>query len=177
MRQPRVRGRKTMKSSKLTIATPTEREVVITRVFNARPDLVFDALTKPDLLRLWSLPAGWTFEKCEVDLRVGGKWHFVSSQPGGKRIGQLGTFIEIAAGERLVKTENWEDWDAGETIVTTVLEGDNGETRFTSTLLFPSQEVRDIVLRSGLDKSVGPIYDRLADVLASGAEQTGRANA
>jgi len=154
---------------KVTITTPTEREVVLTRDFDATPDLVFDALTKPELVKLWCAPEGWTMQVCEIDLRVGGKWRFQMQQPGGKVIGQLGEYKEVIPGSRLVNTENWEDWDAGETLVTTVLTGNGGGTAFESTIRFPSQEVRDIVLKSGLEHSVGPIYDRLADLLASQA--------
>jgi len=155
------------KAGPLTIETPTDREVVLSRTFAAPPRLVFAALTEPDILRRWCLPTGWSMEVCEVDLRVGGRWRFVSRQPGGKVIGQVGVYREVVPGARLVNTESWEDWDAGETLVTTVLtEHPGGATRFTSTLLFPSKEVRDTVLRSGLEKSVGPVYEQLAHVLA-----------
>jgi uncharacterized protein YndB with AHSA1/START domain len=156
-----------MNSQTLTITTPTDREVVLTRVFDAEPGLVFDALTKPELLKLWYGPAGWSFDVCEIDLKVGGRWRFVSRRPDGKEIGQLGVYREIVPGERLVNTESWEDWDAGETLVTTVLTGHGGKTTFTSTILFPSQEVRDTVLKSGLEHGARETYDKLADVLAS----------
>jgi uncharacterized protein YndB with AHSA1/START domain len=157
---------KTAHSKTVTIKTPTDREVVINRVFDADPDLVFKALTKPELVRQWCVPDGWSMDVCEIDLKVGGRWHFVSCRPDGKKIGQLGVYQEIVPGERLVNTESWEDWDAGETLVTTVLAGTDRKTAFTSTILFPSREVRDVVLKSGLEESVGPIYDKLASVLA-----------
>jgi uncharacterized protein YndB with AHSA1/START domain len=156
-----------MDRNPLTITTPTDREVVLTRDFDAEPALVFEALTKPDILKLWYLPEGWSFDVCEIDLRVGGKWHFVSRQPNGKVIGQLGVFQEIQRNKRLVNTESWEDWVAGETLVTRVLVDHHGRTTFTSTILFPSREVRDTVMKSGLAKTVGPVYDKLAEVLMS----------
>jgi len=155
---------------KVTVNTRGEREVVITRGFDATPSLVFDALTKPELLRRWYGPDGWTLAVCEIDLRVGGKWHFVSRRPDGKEIGQLGVYQDIQRPERIVNTESWEDWDAGETLVTTELSDRNGKTTFTSTILFPSQEVRDTVLKSGLKHGVEASYDKLGGVLASIAE-------
>jgi uncharacterized protein YndB with AHSA1/START domain len=150
----------------LTITTPSDREVTVTRVFSAPGALVFDALTKPELLRRWYGPTGWSLLRCEIDLRVGGKWHFVSRHPNGNEIGQLGVYQEIAPGEKLVNTENWEDWDAGETLVTTVLSEQNGVTTLTSTMLFPSESVRDTVLKGGLEHGTKECYDKLEEVLS-----------
>jgi uncharacterized protein YndB with AHSA1/START domain len=149
----------------LKITTPTDREVVVTRAFDAPAALVFDALTKPEILKKWYGQEGWEMVVCDVDLRVGGAWRFVSRLPGGKEIGQLGVYREIVPGRRLVNTENWEDWDAGECLVTIDLEESDGKTRLTSAILFPSREVRDIVLKSGLESSAGAVYDRLSEVL------------
>lgn len=151
----------------LSITTPNDRDVVLTRVFDAPATLVFDALTKPELIRRWSGPVGWSLDVCEVDLRVGGKWRFVSRKPNRKTVGQHGVYREIVRGERLVQTELWEDWDAGETLVTTALSEQRGKTTFTSTIRFPSREVRDTVLKNGLATSASPLYDKLADVLAA----------
>ncbi|MEW6734391.1 MAG: SRPBCC family protein [Acidobacteriota bacterium] len=154
-------------SGALKITTPTDREVMLTRVFDAPCQLVFNALTKPELLKRWYGPSGWTMVVCEIDLRVGGKWRFVSCRPDGKTIGQHGVYREIVLSERLVNTESWEDWDAGETLVTTVLAEQDGKTIFTATMLFPSQEVRDTVLKSGLEHGAVEIYNKLAELLAS----------
>jgi len=151
----------------LTISTPTDREVVLTRAFDAPATLVFDALTQPDWLKRWYGPTGWSLVVCEIDLRVGGAWHFVSRRPDGKQIGQLGVYREIEKPERIVNTEKWEDWDAGETLVTTVLTEHEGKTTFQSTILFPSQEVRDTVLKAGLEHGAEDEYNRLAEVLAA----------
>src|SRR5215468_4400589 len=97
----------------LTIATPSDREVSLTRIFDAPAELVFQSLTQPEWLRRWYGPTGWTLVVCEIDLSVGGAWHFVVQRPDGKRIGQLGVYQEIVKNERIVNTESWEDWDAG----------------------------------------------------------------
>jgi uncharacterized protein YndB with AHSA1/START domain len=156
----------------LTIATPTDREVVMTRVFQAPRNLVFAALTRPELLQRWYGPKGWSLEICEIDLRVGGTWRFVVRRPDGKAIGQRGVYREIVPAERLVNTERWEDWDPGETLATTVLAEQDGKTLLTSTLLFPSRQVRDTVLKSGLERGAAENYDKLAELLASITVQT-----
>jgi uncharacterized protein YndB with AHSA1/START domain len=157
-----------MKSSgAVTLTTPTDRELVLTRVFDAPSRLVFDALTRPELLKRWYGPAGWSLELCEIDLKVGGRWRFVIRKPDGKAVGQRGVYREIVPAERIVNTEAWEDWDAGEMLVTTVLVEQDGRTTFTSTTLFPSREVRDTLLESGMADHADELYDQLARLLAS----------
>lgn len=150
----------------LTITTPTDREVLMTRVFDAPRHLVFDALTRPELLKRWYGPQGWTLDICEIDLNVGGAWRFVARNPAGKSIGQYGVYVEIVPAERLVNTESWEDWDPGETLVTTTLTEQDDKTLLTSRMLFPSQEVRDVVLKSGLEHGAAENYEKLAETLA-----------
>jgi uncharacterized protein YndB with AHSA1/START domain len=151
----------------LKITTPTDREVVVTREFGAPATAIFDAMTKPEILKRWYGQEGWEMTVCNIDLKVGGKWRFVSRMPNGKEIGQLGVYQEIVPGKRLVNTENWEDWDAGECLVTTNLTESDGRTVLTTTTLFPTQEVRDFILKSGFEGSVSIFYDRLEGVLAS----------
>lgn len=102
---------------------------------------------------------------CEIDLRVGGAWRFVSRRPGGKDVGQRGVYREVGPPARLVNTESWEDWNAGELLVTTTLVEDGGKTSFTSTVLFPSREVRDKLLESGMKHGAEANYGRLAELL------------
>jgi uncharacterized protein YndB with AHSA1/START domain len=149
----------------LKITIPTDREVVLTRVFNAPRRLVFDALTRPELLKRWLTAPGRSLEVCEIDLRVGGAYRYVFRGPGKKDVGLRGVYREIVPSERLATTETWEDWDAGETLATTVLTEQDDKTTFTETMLFPSQEVRDTVLKSGLQRGASENYDRLAEVL------------
>jgi uncharacterized protein YndB with AHSA1/START domain len=152
---------------KLTITTPSDREVLLTRDFDAPASLVFDALTKPEWLKRWYGPAGWTLVVCDIDLRVGGAWRFVVRQPAGKEIGQKGIYQEIDRPNRIVNTESWEDWDAGETLVTTVLNEHDGRTTFHCTILFPSKDVRDTVVKAGLEHGAIEGYNKLAEVLAA----------
>jgi uncharacterized protein YndB with AHSA1/START domain len=149
------------------ITTPSDREVVVTRDFDAPRRLVFDALTRPDLLERWLEAPGRALVICEVDLRVGGAYRYVFRGPGKKDVGMRGVFREIVPPERIANTETWEDWDAGETFATTLLVERGGTTTFTSTMLFPSKEVRDSVLKAGLERGATENYARLAEFLAS----------
>lgn len=161
-------------NSQTILTTPTDREVVMTRVFDAPRILVFDAVTKPHLLKRWLIAPGRVMEVCEIDLKVGGAYRFVWRGPGRKDVGMYGIYREIAAPERFVRTEAWEDWKAGETLVTTTLAERDGKTTLATTVLFPSREVRDAVLNSGLRKGADEGFDKLAELLAEqGARHDG----
>jgi uncharacterized protein YndB with AHSA1/START domain len=151
----------------LEITTPTDREIVMTRVFNAPRRLVFDAWTKPELLRRWlGVRAGWTMAVCEVDLRVGGSYRYVWRGPHGD-MGMGGLYREIVRPERIVCTEKFDDpWYEGEAIDTLVLVEADGKTTVTTTVTYVSREVRDAVLKSGMASGVGESYDKLDEVLA-----------
>ena len=154
----------------LKLTTRGDREIVMTRDFNAPRTLVFDAFTKPELLKQWLLgPPGWTMPVCEIDLRVGGAYRYVWRQiSDGQEMGMGGVFREIAAPERVVTTEKFDEaWYPGEAVGTLVLVEHGGITTITQTLLYQSREARDAVLKSGMEKGVGASYDRLDGVLAS----------
>ena len=92
------------KPGAVEITTPTPQETVVRRIFDAPRHLVFEALTQPELLRRWYGPPGWSLVVCEVDLRVGGSFRFVSRRDTGKDVGQRGEYLEIEVPERLVNT-------------------------------------------------------------------------
>jgi uncharacterized protein YndB with AHSA1/START domain len=150
----------------LMVTTPSEREIVLTRVFDAPRSLVFDAFTKPELLKRWFGPRGWSLAVCEVDFRVGGSWRFILRGPDGKEMGMRGVYREIAAPERTVHTEAFDDFP-GESLVTAVMVEVNGRTTLTATVLYPSQEVRDAVIKCGMEHGAAESYDKLAECLAS----------
>src|SRR5258707_9367230 len=131
----------------LKVTTLGDREIVLTRVFDAPRHLVFDAFTKPELLKRWFGPRGWSLVVCEVDLRVGGGFRFVLRGPDGREMGMRGIYREIAPPERSVHIELFDDYP-DESLVTTVLVEQGGKTTLTATVLYPSQEVRDAVLKS-----------------------------
>jgi uncharacterized protein YndB with AHSA1/START domain len=156
----------------LHIAAQGERELVMTRAFAASRDLVFDALTKPDLLRRWLLgPTGWTMTVCAVDLRVGGRYRYEWRKDDGTEMGMGGIYREIVRPSRIVTTELFdEDWTGGEASSIAVLEEKAGTTTLTTTMLYASRESRDAVLKSGMERGVAAGYDRLDDIFASIAQ-------
>ncbi len=156
-------------AGRLQVTTPSEREIAMTRVFNAPRTMVFDAWTKPELLKRWlGVRGGWTFAVCEVDLRVGGTYRFVWRGPSGAEMGMGGVYREIVRPERLVATEKFDDpWYEGEALDTTVLVEQGGKTTLTTTVLYASREVRDAVLKSPMETGVAESYDKLAELLAS----------
>jgi uncharacterized protein YndB with AHSA1/START domain len=151
----------------LTITTPTDREVVMTRLFDASPNLVFDAMTRPELLKQWLEAPGRTLAVCESDLKAGGRYRYVWRGPGKSDVGMHGVFREVSRPDRYVRTESWEDWDAGESVVTTVLTKQNGKTLLTVTQLFPSRAVRDEVVKAGLQHTADASFAKLAALLNS----------
>lgn len=150
----------------LLVATPTDREVVMTRVFDAPRRLVYDAFSKPELLQRWFGPHGWTLPVCEVDHRVGGGFRFVMKGPAGQEMGMRGTYRELNPPERSVHMESFDDFP-GESQVTTVFTEQDGRTTLTVTVLYESREVRDAVIKSGMEHGAAESYDRLADLLQS----------
>lgn len=148
-----------------TFTTPSDLEIVMTRVVDAPRRLVFEAYTNPKHLPHWMLgPDGWTMTVCEIDLRPGGMWHFVWRRSDGTEMGMRGVYQEITQPERLVSTESWgSDW--AETLNTLVLTEKGGKTTITSTVLYPSKEARDAALNSGMKEGVNASFDRLAEHL------------
>ena len=149
----------------LQVSTPADCEIVLTRVFNAPRSLVFDALTKPELLKRWMGPRGWSLVVSEIDLKVGGKWRSVLRGPDGRDMGMSGVYREIAPPERLVSTEAFDDYP-GNTLNTLTLSEQNGKTTLTCRILYPSKEIRDIVINSGMEHGAAECYDKLAELLA-----------
>lgn len=150
----------------LKVTTPTDREVVMTRVFDAPRSMVFDAFSKPELLKRWFGPRGWDLVVCEVDLKVGGGFRFVLRGPDGKDMGMRGVYREIVPPERSVHMETFDDYP-GEAQVTAVFVEQGGQTTFTARVLYASPEIRDAVIQSGMEHGAAESYDRLAELLAA----------
>ena len=152
----------------LKLTTRGDREIVMTRVFDASCSLVFDAFTKPELVRRWLLgPEGWSMPVCEIDLRVGGSYRYVWRHTSGNEMGIGGVFKEIVPPERIVLTEKFdESWYPGEAVGTVVLTEKDGKTTLTQTVLYQSAEAREAVLKSPMESGVAAGYNRLAELLA-----------
>jgi uncharacterized protein YndB with AHSA1/START domain len=152
-------------SDTFKVSTPSDREIRLTRLFNAPRHLVFEAMTKPEHIKRWwgCLDEGYSVPVCEVDLRPGGAWRFVSRTPKGE-VEFYGVYREIAPPDRMVFTEIYAPFpDSGSTVTAQFTE-ENGKTRLTVTALYPSLDVRDMVLKSGMERGAALSYDRLEEV-------------
>jgi uncharacterized protein YndB with AHSA1/START domain len=160
-------------TGRVTVTAPGEREIVLTRAFDAPPHLVFAALTRPELVTRWLGARGWNVVDATIDLRVGGAWRFVSSGPGGERMGHGGIYREVVPGERLVYTEEYDDrWYDDEALVRVELVEDPADrTTMTTTLTYPSRTTRDLVLSSPMERGVGEGYERLDELLTEMEER------
>ena len=158
-----------MKTAALTVTTPSERDLVMTREFDAPRGMVFDALTKPELVRRWLLgPPGWTMPVCDIELRVGGKYRYVWRNADGREMGMGGTFTEMVRPSRLVVTESYDDhWTGGETVVTTELVETRGKTTVSTTVRYATREARDAALKMGATKGLEASYVRLDELLTA----------
>jgi len=153
-------------SSTFKVTTPSDHEIALTRVFDAPRQLVFEAMTRPEHVRRWwgILDERYSVTVCEIDLRPGGAWRFVGRGPKGE-VAFRGIYREIAAPERLVYTEIYEPFPDRESIVTQVLTDEGGKTRLTVTARYSTIDVRDMVLKTGMEKGAAISYDRLEDVV------------
>ena len=158
-----------MAYEKLDVATQGDRELVFTRAFNASRALVFDCMTKPELVTRWMLgPPGWTMPVCEIDLRVGGRYRYVWRNQEGRDMGMGGVFKEIVAPEKIVATELFdEDWTGGETLTTSVLTEEAGRTILTTTVVYANDAARQGALVTGMADGMEMSYAKLDDLLVT----------
>lgn len=153
----------------LNVEPKGERELVMTRRFDAPRALVFRALTEPHLVKRWLLgPDGWILTVCEIDLQVDGLYRYVwTHAERGEEMGMGGRYLEIERPDLIVHTEQFDmSWYPGSAIVTTRLTEADGVTTFEITITYESAEARDIVAASPMREGAGASYDRLDGVLA-----------
>jgi len=153
-------------SDSFAVTTPAEREIVLTRVFSAPRELVFEALSTPEHVRRWwgILDERYSVPVCEIDLRVGGFWRYVCRAPHGD-VEFYGEYREIDAPERVVTTEIFAPFPNLASVVTSVLTTAGRKTRLTVSCVYPSNEVRDQVLATGMAHGAALSYDHLEGVL------------
>jgi uncharacterized protein YndB with AHSA1/START domain len=160
-----------MDTGKLNVTAHGDREIVMSRVFNAPRHLVWDAFTRPELVKRWLLgPDGWSMPVCEIDLRVGGSYRYVWRHTDGREMGMGGVYREIEIPERVVATEKFDEaWYPGEAVGTLLLVEQSGRTTVTQTMLYDSRQTRDAVLKSPMETGVAVSYDRLEALVLSPA--------
>lgn len=150
------------------VTTPSDTEIRMTRLFNAPPELLWEAMTRPEHIRRWwgNLGDGYSVSVCDVDLRVGGTWRFVNKHPHGEAA-FYGVYREIDAPRRIVFTEIYEPFPDAPSVVTGEYAEEDGKTRMVVTVQYPSKEVRDMVMSTGMEKGAGISYDRLEDLVVA----------
>jgi uncharacterized protein YndB with AHSA1/START domain len=160
-------------AAKLTVTTPSDLEIRMTRAFDAPRQLVFDAWTKPEQIERWLGREGDTMVICEVDLRIGGAYRYVWHLHEGSEMGMYGEYREIVSPKRLVATEMFDEpyFEAmgSGTLNTLTFVEHEGKTAMTVTTLYKSREARDTVLRSPMEEGAGESFDRLATFLGETA--------
>jgi len=158
-------------SGTLKVAAHSDREIKITRSFNAPRQLVWDAHTKPELLKKWLFgPDGWSLAVCNIDLRVGGRFRYVWRNQGGHEMAMGGEYREIKPPEKIVSTEEFDDpWYPGVGVGTLVLTEKDGKTTLTQTVQYESKEARDAVLKSPMEQGLAMGYDRLDKLVTTQA--------
>jgi uncharacterized protein YndB with AHSA1/START domain len=157
-----------MAARKLELFVDPEKPIVIMkRVFDAPRRLVFEAKTKPEYLKRWYGPHGYTVVSCEMDARVGGAYRIVQRDPGGNEWGFRGVIREITPPSRLSCTWIFEMFPDKETVLTDVFDEQGGKTTMTTTHEFPSFEDREGYLKSGAEAGANASMERLDALLAS----------
>ena len=151
--------------SKLTVTTPSDREIVMTRIFDAPRDLVFEAHTSCDHMSNWWGPRKYEIASCEIDFRPGGKWRIVHRGPDGEEYGFRGEYREIVPPERITWTFEFEGWPGQVAVETLTLEEHDGKTTITATSVYDSVEARDAMIDSGMESGAAESFDRLDEYL------------
>lgn len=154
----------------LTVSLPSDHEIVLTRTFRAPRSLVHAAFSRPEILKRWFGPRGWNLTTCELNARVGGGFRFVLQAPDGRQVGMRGVYRELCPPERSVHVESFDDFP-GESEVTSVLTESSGQTTLSVTMRYPSREIRDAVIRSGMEHGAAESYDKLVELLEAGGAQ------
>ena len=154
-------------SDSFKVTTPSDQDIRLTRLFDAPRHLVFEAMTKPEHVKRWwgRLGEGYSVPVCEIDLRPGGTWRFVNRHPKGEAA-FYGEYREITPPSRLVFTEIFAPFPDSVSVVTAVFTEEGARTRLTVTARYPTLEVRDTVLASGMARGAGISYDRLEELVA-----------
>jgi uncharacterized protein YndB with AHSA1/START domain len=152
-----------MRSNQLVTTTPSDTEIVMTRVFAAPRELVFEAHTSCEHMSHWWGPRKYEVVSCDIDFRPGGTWRIVHRDSDGNEVTFYGEYLEIQAPDRIAWTFNFDDTTGGPETYT--FEEHDGKTTITSRAAFPSKEIRDMVLESGMESGAIETYERLDEYL------------
>jgi len=149
----------------MKLTTPSDREIVMTRVFDAPREFVFEAHSSCEHMERWWGPRKYTVVDCKMDFRPGGEWRIVHRGPDGEEYGFRGEFREIVPPEKIVWTFEFEGMPGHVSVETLTLDEQDGKTKLTATSVFDSVEDRDGMLESGMEEGAVETWDRLAELL------------
>jgi uncharacterized protein YndB with AHSA1/START domain len=155
------------------VTMPTDREIVITRVFDAPRELVFKAWSDPVYLAKWWGPSGWTLPVSQMDFRVGGSWTYCMKGPEGEESCGMAIYREIVEPERIVFTDYFADAEGKplegmpEALMIVEFAADEGKTMLTNTVRYQTAEDRDRILKMGFKEGMTESLNRLEEFLAN----------
>jgi uncharacterized protein YndB with AHSA1/START domain len=159
-------------TNRTKVERKSERELVITRTFNGPARIVFEAWTKPELLKLWWAPksTGMSLISCEADVRAGGRYRFEVGREGSKAMAFFGRYVEVIPHSRLV----WTNEESDDGAVTTVtFEEKGGRTLLTMHELYPSKEALDASI-AGMEGGMPETFAQLDALLVTLGASVGR---
>jgi uncharacterized protein YndB with AHSA1/START domain len=154
-----------MGSNQLEVTTPSDREIEMTRVFDAPRELVFEAHSSCEHMSHWWGPRKYEVISCEIDFRPGGKWRIVHRGPDGEEFGFRGEYREIVKPERITWTFEFEGWPGQVSVETMTLEEHDGKTTVKAVSAYDTAEARDAMLESGMESGAAETYERLDEYL------------
>lgn len=149
----------------LTLTTPSDREIVMTRVFDAPRELVFQAHVDPKAIPQWWGPRRYQTIVDKMDVRPGGAWRFINRAADGEEHAFRGEFREVTPPERIVWTFEYEGFPGHVSVETVTFTEQDGKTLLTATAVFESKEERDATLQSGMEAGAAETWDRLAELV------------
>jgi len=157
-------------SGKAQVTLPADDQIKVVREFDAPANLVYRAVTEPELVKRWWGAQRGAMTVTEIDLRVGGKWRYVMDASNGQEVGFHGEFREIVPNERIVQTEAYEgipDPDESANVNTMTLVEADGRTTMELLIQCVNKESRDMQIASGMEEGMQESYDDLEDVAKS----------
>jgi uncharacterized protein YndB with AHSA1/START domain len=159
--------------NRTTVERKSDREVVVTRTFDAPARLVFEAWTKPELFKQWWVPRsmGMTLRSCELDVRTGGKYRLVFGDDPANPMAFFGKYLDVVPNQRIVWTN--EESGADSSVTTVTFEEKNGKTTLVMSELYPTKEALDAA-GTGAQEAMNETFGQLDELLASLAATVGR---
>jgi len=155
-------------SGKLRVTLPSDKEILLSRVFEAPRHLVWEAMTKPEYVRRWwCCMDGFTMPVCEIDFRVGGMYRYVMVGADGNEVGFHGEYKEIVTHQRIVHTEIFEPFPDSPALCTMTLEARDGKTYYQTLVQHTTKEARDMHVQSGMETGAGIALDRVEEIAQS----------